>query len=94
MMPIQQTGLPAVMEALASGGLPQGNLAQLPSPLPGSQGPAQPLPGSNPNVPLPNTGIVGPNINSGAQELTPDIIEMIVAGLLRQGMFNQGTTPQ
>lgn len=81
--PSPTTGLPNILAALETGGMPQGQLGKLPSPT----NPQAAMPGAMPTgTPMPTQAGVMP-------EVSPDLIQALLEALLRGGQFNQLPTP-
>lgn len=81
--PSPTSGIPNILAALETGGMPQGQLGKLPSPItPQGAMPAALPTGTPPQSP---TGVM--------PEVSPEIIQALLEALLRGGQFNQLPTP-
>lgn len=92
--PAAPQGIDAILSALSTGGLPNGNIANLPAPaVPQGALPAQP---GIPSMPgMPQAGAMDP-LAGGMNELNPEMLQMIIQALMQGGAFNgqpQGGIP-
>jgi len=91
-------GIPAILQALAVGGQPNGNIAQLPTPMNPA---AIATPGANPMMPspvqpsapgLPQSGAVDP-LTGALASTNPEQLQMILQALMQTGAFNATAMP-
>lgn len=83
-------GIPAILQALETGGMPNGNLGKLPSPaMPNLNAMAQAPNGAA--MPQGIPGVQGASVDplqAGMQEANPQLLQLLLDALLRGGAFN------
>jgi len=91
-MPTAPQGIDAILAALQSGGVPMGQMGQVPGPFaqPGGITPPMPMPGM-PQLPGAPNGAVDP-LAGVMGDVNPEMLQMILQALLGGG-FNQGQVP-